>query len=81
MEQEPNQTSVAEEAIEPDDESTESFKDLGLSDQLIEVIEDLILNHPLEEVQLTHSGVKTTELDPLPPAEGIEHLFIIRFEM
>lgn len=46
MEQEPNQTSVAEEAIEPDDESTETFKDLGLSDQLIEVIEDLGYDEP-----------------------------------
>jgi ATP-dependent RNA helicase DeaD len=41
METEPNQSSVAEEVIEPDDESTETFKDLGLSDQLIEVIEEL----------------------------------------
>ncbi|MFM9042978.1 MAG: DEAD/DEAH box helicase, partial [bacterium] len=41
METEPNQSSVAEEVIEPDDESTETFKDLGLSDRLIEVIEEL----------------------------------------
>lgn len=41
METEPNQSSVAEEVIEPDDESNETFKDLGLSDRLIEVIEEL----------------------------------------
>ena len=41
METEPDQTSVAEEVTEPEDESTETFRDLGLSDALIEVIEEL----------------------------------------
>ena len=47
----------------------------------IQILEDLILNDPLEEVQLSHRRVQTAELDALPTTEGIEHLLVIRLQV
>lgn len=47
----------------------------------LEVIQDLVLDRPLEETQLAHRRVHAEELNALPPTERIEHLFAIGLEM
>ena len=48
---------------------------------VLEVLENVILDRPLEEVELSYGRVQTHELDPLPTAEGVEHLFAIRLQV
>ena len=48
---------------------------------LVQVIEDLILDGPLEEIELSNGRAQIHELDALPPTKGIEHLFAVRLEM
>jgi hypothetical protein len=48
---------------------------------LFQVIQDLVLNRPLKETQLSDSGIHLQELDTLPTTEGVEHLFAVRLEM
>jgi hypothetical protein len=44
---------------------------------LLQVLQDLILQDPVEEVQLPDSGVESQEGNLLPATEGIKHLFAI----
>lgn len=40
---------------------------------LLQILQDLVLQSPLKEVELTHRGVQTLEVNVLPAAEGVEH--------
>lgn len=47
----------------------------------IEVIEDFILKGPFEKVELSNRCVEFPELNALPTAEGVKHLFAIGLEV
>ena len=44
----------------------------------LEILQDLILENPVEEVELPDGCIESEERDLLPATEGIEHLFRVR---
>ena len=48
---------------------------------LLEILEDIILDCPLKEVELSNGRIQSHKLNALPTAERVEHLLAIRLQV
>lgn len=48
---------------------------------LVQLLQNLVLQSPLKEIELTHRSIQTLEMNVLPTAERVKHPLGIRLEM